>query len=219
MGVVVMLIVVEGSDGCGKSSVVTALAGILKCGEMSFPNDEGYTGKAIRAYLKRRWWVGVPAPGERDDQLGALAFQALQITNRMEVMPRLLLAAKSPLTAESLVLARYWQSGWVYGQLDGLDADWLARIHTTMAQPQVNLLLDLPAEEAMRRRAARDGALSPERYEGKRYFTTLVVSLYRDLWTRNRLAVPGRRNDWAVIDATKPLGEVTLQCLKIIHGQ
>ena len=130
----------------------------------------------------------------------ALAFQALQIANRMELMPRLRAAQRS---GSNLVLARYWQSGWVYGQLDGLPAAWLHGAHADMVQPDLNVLLNAPAEACMERRASRDGALAPERYEGKLDFTRKVVDLYRDLW---RGFAP--LDSWRVIDALRPFADV-----------
>jgi thymidylate kinase len=189
---------------------------------MAFPNDAGYTGPMIRDYLKRKWCVIAPVsdleckdkvPPYPDSHAGALAFQALQVANRMEAMPRLQLAVRSTLAKEAMILARYWQSGWVYGKLDGLDPVWLTKVHAGMAQAHINILLDLPAEEAMRRRAARDGALAPERYEGRLSFTEKAAALYRELWGRPRASSEGK---WVVVNASQSLQGVLTDCLAAI---
>ena len=105
-----------------------------------------------------------------------------------------------------VVLCRYWQSAWVYGQLDGLPAAWLEQVHTAMTQPDVSILLDVSPEEGMRRRAARDGAKSPERDEGDLARTRKIAELYRELWEDGWKLRPATR--WSIVDASGPLTAV-----------
>ena len=203
-----MIVAICGADGCGKTTVAEAVAKALDCEVIAFPNDAAFTGPAIRAYLRREWSVRLPGGTTGDyaeTHTGALAFQALQIANRMELMPRLRRAKEH---GYNLVLARYWQSAWVYGQLDGLPAEWLEWVHSEMVQPHVSILLDAPAEECMRRRAARDGTSAPERYEGKLDFTRRVVELYRALWAKD----PGAA--WRVVDATQSFANVVADAVE-----
>ena len=211
-----MLIAIEGCDGAGKSTVAAELAKRLNGSVISFPNDAGVTGPMIRAYLRKEWSIarslselklakGWPKGVEHSS---ALAFQVLQITNRMEVMDQLQVATtRKP----DIVLARYWQSAWVYGQLDGLDPDWLRGLRQTMAQPTLNILLDLDPIVALKRRADRDGKLPPERYEGKLEFTAKVADLYRTLWAQER------KDYWFVVDANQAFEKVCGDCWKLIH--
>lgn len=221
-----MLICIEGSDGSGKSSVAEALAKKLRGKVISFPNDAGYTGPMIRAYLRREWFVTngnvVPVQTQNDykshqvriDKSSALAFQALQIANRMEVMDQLIDAVDEGHPCHgNIVLARYWQSGWVYGRLDGLDPEWLLAVHKTMAQPHMNILLDITPEESMRRRASRDGELPPERYEGKLDLTTKVIELYRKLWRGRGGTEPF---EWPVVDANASFDAVVAACWRAL---
>lgn len=203
-----MIVCVEGADGCGKTSVAEAVAKALDCEVIAFPNDQALTGPMIREYLRKEWFVGaVTDQGLATyTEKGALAFQSLQVANRMELMPRLQHAERD---GRNLVLARYWQSGWVYGQLDGLPSPWLEQIHRAMVTPHFSVLLDAPAEECMRRRAARDGALPPERYEGKLDFTRKVVELYRELWRQ------ADSPTWPVVDATQPFGDVVGDVIEV----
>lgn len=218
-----MLIVIEGCDGSGKSTVAENMAQRLGCGVLSFPNDNGVTGPMIRQYLKKGWRIddltgpirSLLPQTDKVLQMSALTFQALQITNRMEVMPKLQAATAdyTPYHAVDLILARYWQSGWVYGQLDGLDPKWLRDVHQSMARPTLNILLDLDPQVAMKRRADRDGALPPERYEGKSQFVSQVVSLYRELWESN-----AGDPSWKVVDASQPFETVCASCFDLVDG-
>jgi thymidylate kinase len=194
---------VEGADGCGKTTVAKAIANYLSCRLLHFPDDEAVTGPMIREYLKNEWSI---ACEKRNRLRSALAFQALQVANRMEHMTDLERCADHP--TRHIVLARYWQSGWVYGQLDGLDGEWLRRMHKTMAEPDLSILLDIEPKTSMDRRAARDGELPPERYEGKVEFTTKVVQLYRDLWPTT---------SGVIVDANDTLRNVKLECLRHVN--
>lgn len=206
-----MIVAIEGADGCGKTTVAEALGRGLQAQVISFPDDTAVTGPVIRSYLRREWLVRARTDlggldGPRSEEIGALAFQALQVANRMERMPKLEAARQA---GYDLVLCRYWQSGWVYGQLDGLDPSFLLSLHRSMVQPDLVILLDVDAEECVRRRALRDGGVEPERYEGKLDFTRKVVELYRQLWD---LApkMPGHTL-WRAIDASREKPEEVLR--------
>ena len=145
-----MIICIEGIDGCGKTTVANALAKEFGCEVISFPNDSAYTGPLIRAYLRKEWHTSFYGAEMQNDApelmqyASALTFQALQIANRMELMPKIQAAA---FNGDNLILCRYWQSAWVYGQLDGLSREWLEQTHATIVQPDINVLLDAPLLE------------------------------------------------------------------------
>lgn len=201
-----MIIAIEGADGCGKTSVAAALGVRLQCPVIAFPNDEAYTGPAIRSYLRKEWAVdrnydtetGEPVI-EEDSRLSALAFQSLQVANRMELMPML---ADAKRNCRNLVLARYWQSAYVYGALDGLDKTWLFQVHAEMVAPHLNVLLSVPPSVCLARRAQRQNE-PLDRYEGRLEFTAKVVNGYEELWAQQ--AADPR---WAHIDATQPFAAV-----------
>lgn len=177
-----MLITIEGSDGCGKSTIGRLVAQALDCKLWEFPNDDTATGLWIRSYLRKEWAVySEVTPSDRIavDHLNALAFQALHITNRMEIIP----AIKDQLVDhKDVVLVRYWHSSWVYGQIDGLGADWLVKVHAAMPISDLNILLSLSPKESMRRRLQRDMGKDPERYEVDPATYEKVSDLYQTLW-------------------------------------
>lgn len=225
-----MLIVLEGPDGCGKTTVARAVAKALgtrggtDATFYQFPNDEGVTGPMIRAYLAKKWSINVSKQWEDEaatmhglrvdaDLAGALAFQALQVMNRMEVMSHI----RRMSVTEHVVCARYWQSGYVYGSLDGLDPEWLIKVHETMEQADLNILLDIDAETALERQVER-GA-DPERYEGKATFTSAVVEAYRELWAKHiDQSTNGKVQelDWPIVDASQSAISVVADVMKLV---
>lgn len=189
-----MIVCVEGADGCGKTTLALALAEALRCDCIQFPYDLSITGPLIRGYLRKEWGL----LGEIDaDRCGAIVHQALQVANRMEQMQRLHDARR---TGSHLVLSRYWQSGWVYGQVDGLEAEWLQSLHHHMVQPDVAILIDVAPEICMSRRETRDGPATPERYEGRLDRTRKIVELYRKLWAEG--SKMESRTRWFSIDGS-----------------
>jgi len=220
-----MLVAIEGYDGSGKGVVASALSKILDCESIHFPNDEGYTGVMIRDYLSGRWEIASEDSNAKDLHRGALAFQSLQVANRMEVMPKIR-------SAKNLVLDRYWQSGVVYGKLDGLDPEWLHAVHEDMVKADVNILLDLDASAALERQSSR--GQDPERYEAKLEVGERVVALYRDLWDDyvNCYCYPAPRSGaiasdakevpsaqtWVVIDASQDVGSVIADAIIAVRN-
>jgi thymidylate kinase len=211
-----MIVVVEGFDGCGKNSVADALAAYLGGAKrLDFPERTSPTGVMIDAYLKREWWVQTkhfPDTSRPSDLLGAQAFQALCLANRLENYEALLMAAGDART--HLVLGRYWMSGWVYGQLDGLSKEWVELTNKFFPDPDLAVLLDASAETCLARRAARDGrAIAPERYEGKLAMGQRAVGLYRELWFTKSWDPT-----WVKADAELPLDRVVRDLEVIVDG-
>lgn len=211
-----MIIVIEGGDGCGKSTIGKAVAELLDCPLIEFPDDKGYTGSMIRDYLGKRWLIddhdsdseGRLKQGNKQ-HMEALAFQSLQIANRMERMEEIK-------RADNIVLVRYWQSGVVYGTLDGLDRDWLINVHKPMVQADLNILLDVTAETSLERQKSRGE--EQERYEGAFAFTKKVNDSYRELW-EDYSSQWSHISPWQMIDANKSHKQVEGDVFKCIISQ
>ena len=161
-----MLIVICGIDGSGKTTVLDYLHRELSIPGLHFPVYDSPTGKFIKQHLRG------------DSRLDALSFQALMLVNRLEVLPQLRAAAGS--TTTHLALSRYWQSGYVYGQMDGLDPEYLRKIHACLPHADVSVLLSLDGAAASERVIVRDG-LAIERYE-KLPKLHQAAELYEGLW-------------------------------------
>jgi len=157
------LIVFEGDDAAGKRTQSERLTKRLNAVLYSFPVYETDTGQAIRSNLSSqdKW---LPASWRKGDQLkhgewepvhgqlDALVRQSLFAVNRHEHAGAI---AKHLEGGRNVVCDRYWASGYVFGQCDGLDSGWLIRIHEMLPQPDVWLLLDIPPEESIKRRPER----------------------------------------------------------------
>lgn len=197
------IVVLEGVDGCGKTTVANEVAKVLGAKVIPFPDDSCATGPMVRDYLAKKWWVEY-APHDHNQIASAMAFQSLQVANRMERM----LEIKN--TPRSFVLARYWQSGWVYGQMDGLTEEWLTSIHDTMVKASVNILLDISPEVSLERQNVRGEKL--ERYEGKLASTEMAVGLYRRLWSEKPY------DQWKRVDAEQDVGSVIGDVINCVLG-
>ena len=201
-----MFVVFEGIDASGKDTVADVVADALDGKKINFPDREAVTGPLIDGYLKNKWSLRNELGEEMSKPYAALMHQALQVTNRMERMDELEEVAGSP--DEHVVAVRYYQSGWVYGQLDGVEPTFLKRVHGTMARPDLHLLLDVSVDVAIKRMQERGDA--PERYENPQKML-MAAELYRELWEKKGAEDAddnGWWDTWRVVDADQDFGSV-----------
>lgn len=145
-----IFIAFEGIDGSGKSTVA-ALAAERAQDEgydplLTHEPTEGEFGKRILAILHGE----LPMPP-------MLELQRLYVRDRKEHVSGVIAPA---LAAGKLVLAdRYWLSTIAYGMLGGVPQETLVSLHEEIfagdfLKPDLAILLDLPAHDAIRRLAA-----------------------------------------------------------------
>lgn len=178
-----MIIAIEGMDAAGKKTQSEMLAATLAGARFSFPNYDSPTGKLLLAHLKKEWFCAEDDDDSESVQyyrqalgdVDARVFQSLQAVNRLEVLPSI-----QALRAQGthIVFDRYWQSGYVYGSIDGLDEEWLRLVQEKpMPAADINILIDVPVEEGFKRRPERR-----DRYESNRPFLEKVRQGYLQLW-------------------------------------
>jgi thymidylate kinase len=98
-----------------------------------------------------------------------------------------------------LVLDRYFGSGIVYGECDGLDRDFLLKIHEALPQPDAWVFVDITAEESVKRRPERR-----DEYETREGFMDKVRNKYLSLFKeRSDAGLP-----WSVVDGIGSEDEV-----------
>lgn len=179
------LIAIEGLDACGKNTQSKLLAKKLdSVGRssvvLSFPRYETTAGKAIRRHLMGETFVGAVSPFGRG-QVAAerapedpLFLQALFLADKADAAVDIY----DYLSAERIVICDRWvPSAICFGEADGLDATWLQRINEVLPIADLNILIDVPEEEALRRRPQlRD------RYEKDRAKQAVVRANYDTLW-------------------------------------
>lgn len=207
-----MFIVVEGSDAVGKNTLTESLLTLVRTGrratKVSFPRYDTPVGRLIRDHLMERIFLdGTAGAGISVSELdlaSSLMFQCLMLADKVDAASLI----KRALDAGDVVIAdRYWPSAYVYGKVEGLDADWLLRTHELLPEADVNILLDLPQEEALKRRPKMR-----DRNERDREKMAAVRQGYLDLWVTQD---PER---WYVVDA-KQQPEVVLKCVKDIMNK
>lgn len=119
------LIVFEGPDGVGKTTVSKALASALNASGvrttwLSFPGREsGTLGKLVYDLHHRPFAVGV-------GELHPASLQLLHVAAHIDAIERVIRPAIE--RGECVILDRYWWSTWVYGIVAGAAQDGLARM-------------------------------------------------------------------------------------------
>ncbi len=181
-------LVIEGIDGCGKSTQVERLAG--RHGWLATREPGGTAlGGAIRALLLH----GTEAPTPLAEALLMAADRAHHVTT----------VVRPALEAGTTVLSdRYASSTVAYqGYGHGRDLEQIAAINAIATDglvPEMTILLDLPVADAAGRRGG-----DPDRLE------SLDVAFHervRSGYLAQAAASPDR---WTVIDATQDLAEVS----------
>jgi dTMP kinase len=181
------MVVVEGCDSVGKQTQTRKLVARfdsigVKAVLYAFPRYTTTVGKAILRHLKSDILLVEPVtgPAPRGTEPGvapedALIFQGLQVMDKYSAA----IEIERHLDSGTVVVCdRWWQSAFAFGAADGLDPDWLVRVHGMLPEAWLNIFIDVPPEEALRRRPeARD------RYERDREKQKVVRANYERLWT------------------------------------
>ena len=157
------LIVVEGIDRSGKSTLVEKLSKHLNCHKSGFPDRSTPIGKLINSILTKELTLS-------DKHAMHLLFTA----NRWELQEHL----RELLTTQDVVLDRYIYSGIAYSVAQGISKDWCLSKEEALIKPDKILYLDLSPTVAFARKGFGD-----ELYE-KKIFLELVVKAFMDLKTK-----------------------------------
>lgn len=139
------LIVFEGPDGVGKSTLSKALAEKLEetgipCNHLSFPGKEaGTVGRLVYEVHHSPEESGLR-------QISATCLQALHIAAQLDVIERRILPILDK--GHCVVLDRFWWSTWVYGKISSVNISILdaliqaERIQWNCIEPSIVFLVD-----------------------------------------------------------------------------
>jgi len=193
-----VFIVLEGGDGCGKSTQAQLLISRLRDlgREVLATREPGATeaGVAIRSL--------VLGGGDLDARAEALLIAADRAQHVAEVV-------RPALERGAVVVSdRYIPSSLAYqGVARGLGVDQISRLSewaTGGVVPDVVVVLDVPAGEAAARRAGPEDRMEREPDS----FRLAVNQAYRDL---------ARRFGWTVLDGTAPVDKVAAQVWEAVR--
>ncbi|MBK9384500.1 MAG: dTMP kinase [Planctomycetes bacterium] len=152
-----MFLVLDGPDGCGKSTQAHLLVDALRAEGrvVQHLREPGGTalGEALRDLLLTR--------REQGFEIAARAEVLLFFASRCQLLEERV--RKALARGETVVCERYVSSTFAYqGQASGVGEELVLAIARAVLgdafPPSLTLLLDLPAEEGLRRSAARAGA-------------------------------------------------------------
>lgn len=185
-------IVLEGGEGCGKSTQVELLAGDLDALATRQPGGTEL-GSRLRALLLS----AVDDPTPVDERAEALLMAADRAQHVAQVVRPTLESGRH------VVCDRYTPSTLAYqGHGRGLDVDWLGRLAAWAARdlrPDLVVLLDVPADVA----ASRRGAVSDRIEAAGDEFHRRVAESYR----AQAAADP---DGWVVVDGSGDVDSVRL---------
>lgn len=227
-----MIVCLEGVDASGKATQSKRLTETLRAHGVDtklfdFPQYDSYSGKALKALLKREWYAASPKTSyyssptttssvkddsvwsetklEQDDAMTALAIQALMTANRFEFFD--MLKEWRDRTNGVLVLDRYYGSAIAYGEADGLDGTFLRKVHRILPTPDLWIFVDVPPEESVARRPDRR-----DEYESREGFLSKVRERYLALF-----ADPPDPSVWKVVDGVGTEDEVAARILALVQ--
>lgn len=189
-----LFLCIDGLDGCGKSTHARLLAQWLRSrGHRVVVTDEptdGMIGRIIKRALRGELKLSVAAE--------ALLFAADRVQHIAELIRPALKAGKIVITE------RYFYSSLAYQSARGLSMAWLEGINRAAIKPNLAILIDLPAEAALRR-IKRSRRL--DKFE-------------RDLQLQRRVRANylriARLKGLKVVDGVRPVDEVQADIRKIV---
>ena len=199
-----MMLCIEGTDGVGKNTQSKRL--IEKFDSigrnavvMSFPRYETTVGRLIKKLLTGSVQMVAPSSGDErvfDDE--ALALQSLMLADKMDAA----LDIEAHIFAGRVVICDRWTpSAICFGEADGIDAHWLQRVQEVLPHPALHVFIDVPEDEALRRRPAMR-----DRYEKDREKQKVIRQNYKTLWEAGAEEEP---EQWVTVDGVGTVEEVT----------
>ncbi len=185
------LIVLEGIDGCGKTSVALKL--IEKLSSVGFPavyTREPFNRNLVEELLARF-----------SGSIRDLAEVATMLIDRVLHVENVL---KNLVQHYVVICDRYHYSTIAYQGALGYDIDLLLRLVDLFPKPDLAIYLRIDVDTAMKRIASREGKISifEERWRLER-----AIEIFDELANRGYLVT---------VDATQPLPTVVSECAKLV---
>jgi dTMP kinase len=201
VGVAGRLIVIEGLDGAGTTTLAGRLVAALRHRgvevELEAEPTRGPFGATLRQALEGRLALDPVAFA-----LGFAADRADHIANPIRGI------TKTLDQGTWVVSDRYVASSIAYQASQGLDAAWLAAINRHARRPDLTVFVDTPVEECLRRSAARSG--HADLFE-RRESLEAVLGVYHRL-----IDEPDLAGSMTTVDGTAPAGSLAEQVMALM---
>lgn len=162
------IIAIEGLDKSGKATqsklLTDYLQGLgLKIVQSEFHRYDTPTGELIRQWLAKEWEV---------DQLTIELVMSADKQAQQQWFAQL-----EEEEVDFLILDRYTGSQQVYSQANDVSPMWTAALQQNMRKPDVEIFIDIPAEESMSRKGKHNNGEN-DRYESDLEMLKRVRDLY-----------------------------------------
>jgi dTMP kinase len=162
------IIAIEGLDKSGKHTQSKLLAEYLKTlgynvVQSEFHRYDTPTGELIMKWLTKQWGVDqktIELIMTADKQAQQQWFNQLEAEG-----------------VDFLILDRYITSQQVYAEANGIDPYWTNELQKYMRKPDIEIFIDIPAEESMRRKGKHNNGEN-DRYESDLELLNRVRQLY-----------------------------------------
>ena len=157
-------LVIEGIDGCGKSTQVKMLTEWLGKNNIPFfltkePSEKGFR-KIIKELVSDKTKIDDPA-------LDALLFTA---DRKLHIDTEI----KPALEEGKIVISdRYYHSTFAYQQTQGLELEWLREINRFALKPFLTIIFDVPAEISVERLSKDSTRKSFDKFEKSEFLSKL----------------------------------------------
>jgi dTMP kinase len=187
---------IEGIDGCGKSTHTKLLARWLRTrGYKVVVTDEptnGPIGRIIKRILRGE--LKVPVVAE------ALLFAA----DRLHHLDKLIVPAVR--AGKIVITERYTYSSLAYQSARGLNLRWIANINAKALKPDLAVLIDVPAEVALRR------------IKGVRKLDTFERDLKLQRKVRTNYLSVSKKGGAKILNGNRPAREVQAELRKLVKA-
>ncbi len=196
-------IVVEGIDGSGTTTQRDLLCKWIKDMDREVVSTHEPTEEGIGRLIRERL---VHDSHDYSPETIGLAFAADRLIHLEEkIIPSLE-------KGKTVVSDRYYHSSLVYQPEHGADSEWVKEINKHARKPDLTILVDVPAEVALRRQKERDGGESSIIFE-RSEFQKRIRDRYKNLeevLEENIYIVDGNRSIEEVHEDVKKIVEEEL---------
>jgi len=222
-----MIVCFEGIDASGKNTQSKALAthpdilaAFTEVRLFDFPHYQGLAGGVVGRILKGEVIIATPdqIDANYDDLPDYNGLKKLWSHDKAVIIQSVMLADRGEFSAmlrdfeddptRLLILDRYYLSGNVYGQADGLPLEWLDAIHSVLPRPDIAFLLDITVEESFRRR--------PERRDYYEKNTDKLLAVRELYHTEFKRVTNLDEFDCHILAADRPDGDITREVVGIV---